>query len=518
MDFWAIYSAAFKEYRARKFDAALNHVAEVKKLVPELKKIHMLEAWIYFEQGEYLKAFNILIKLLPDFDLNSDYDKDLAAKSLNYLGLVCDLLALTTEALEFFYLASRLYEDKRKNSMAMSNAIYIANAPENFSAADFRKLYDEYKKILADIEPYPKKFYAHEKIRVGFISADFIGHPVMNWAFALITGLDKNLFETYCYSARRGGDFFTKKIREGVEVWRDISGLTDEAAAKLIREDEADILFDLSGHTAGNRLGVAAYRPASVQISGIGYVNSTGLDCFDYFLSDETCAGDENFFTEKLIKLPRSHICYTPLRTLKISDAPCVKNKFVTFGSFNQFCKVSDLILSIWKKILDAVPGSRLILKTKILGKEDGKKFVGERLKNFGFDLTRIDLRGYTANHLRDYADVDIALDTYPYTGGVTTCEALYMGVPVISLYGARHGTRFGLSILKNIGLEELAANSPEEYLKRAVMLADNPELISLLRKNLRGMMKKSALMDSKNYVHDVEAAFIKILRTERNF
>ena len=168
------------------------------------------------------------------------------------------------------------------------------------------------------------------------------------------------------------------------------------------------------------------------------------------------------------------------------------------------------------EKILDEVPNSHLLLKHKIFGNADGKKFVSERLKSFGFDLARVEMRPYTANHLVEYGDIDIALDTFPYTGGVTTCEALYMGVPVISLYGLRHGTRFGLSILKNIGIGELAVNSYDEYINRAVALAGDWELLTILRKNLRGMMKKSPLMNSASYVREVEAAFIKILNDER--
>ena len=169
-----------------------------------------------------------------------------------------------------------------------------------------------------------------------------------------------------------------------------------------------------------------------------------------------------------------------------------------------------------WKKILDIVPDSRLILKNELLSNNDGKKFVGKRLKSFGIDIERVELRGYSDPWLNEYKDIDIALDTFPYTGGVTTCEALYMGVPVVSLYGDRHGSRFGLSILSNIGLEELAVNSYDKYINRAVMLAGDWELLTLLRKNLRTMMQKSPLMDSDNYIREVEEAFIKILRDER--
>ena len=189
----------------------------------------------------------------------------------------------------------------------------------------------------------------------------------------------------------------------------------------------------------------------------------------------------------------------------------------MTFGSFNNFAKVTDSILIAWKKILDAVPNSRLILKHKIFNTSDEKNFVDQRLKSFGFDLARVEMRGFSIiNHLIEYGDIDIALDTFPYTGGVTTCEALYMGVPVISLYGARHGTRFGLSILKNIGLDELAVDSYADYINRAVALSGDWELLTILRKNLRLMMKNSPLMNSESYLRDIQGAFFKILNDER--
>ena len=173
-------------------------------------------------------------------------------------------------------------------------------------------------------------------------------------------------------------------------------------------------------------------------------------------------------------------------------------------------------MLAAWKVILEAVPGSRLLLKNKILDTDDVKKFVGERLKSFGFDLDRVEIRGWTATHPADYNDVDIALDTFPYTGVTTTAEALFMGVPVISLYGDRHGTRFGLSILNNVGLYELAVDSYEEYIKRAVALANDWELLTILKKNLRTMMKKSPLMDAQLYVNEMQDAFVKILDEQK--
>ena len=505
------YQRALDLYKAKKFSAALDFVDELKILAPDWKKTFLLEAYIRREQGAYLEEFSLLSELLPRFDFKKPDEKILAAEALSLFGAVNRELGKIPEAVESFKLSAMLEGVGDKACAEISNALFAANAYENFSAEDFRELYAEYKKYSADVVPFARKFYRHEKIRVGFISADFCWHVVMAWSWALLTELNKNFFETYCYSAGKDSDSVTKHLRGVADCWRDISELNDLDAAKIIRADEIDILLDLSGHTSGNRLRVVKYHPASVQISGIGYMNSTGLEAVDYFLSDIYCAGNENYFVEKILRLPRSHICFeTPIK-LEVAAPPCIKNNFVTFGSFNQFAKVTDSILRAWKKILDAVPKSRLILKHKIFNTDDGKNFVSERLKNFGFDLARIEMRPYTANHAAAYNDIDIALDTFPYTGGVTTCEALYMGVPVISIYGDRHGSRFGLSILANVGLAELAVDNFDAYIARAVMLAGDWELLRLLRKNLRGMLKKSPLMNSEIYIRDIEAALIKI-------
>ena len=506
-------SAAFDFYEAKNFDAALTLIDELKKTAPHLKRVVVLEAWIYFKREEYLRAFDVLTKLLPQFDLTVPYEKFLAAQTAKRLGNICNEFSRPFDMMEFYLLEADLHDENPEACAAVSNAIFIANTLENFSKADFDKLYARYKSHLSDVVPFEPKIYCHKKIRVGFLSNDFYSHSTIRWGGNLVTEIDKNFFEVFCYSSNKEHDEITDFFRKTVDGWRDISALTDEAAAKLIRDDEIDILFDLSGHTPGSRLRVAAYRPASVQISGIGYMNSTGLDCFDYFLSDVHCAGDKSWFTEKLIRLPQTHCTYLSRGELKILDKPpCLRKGFVTFGCFNNFIKVTDTMLAAWKKILDRVPNSRLILKNKTFSSTDGRNSVVERLKNCGFDLSRVDMRLYSDDYLEQYNDMDIALDTFPYTGGITTCEAFWMGVPVVSLYGDRHGTRFGLSMLTNVGLEELAVDNVDDYISRAVMLANDWELLTLLRRNLRGMLKNSPLMDGKTYARNVEKVFAKIL------
>ena len=450
MDVLKVYAEALAEYKQKNFSKAIKLQAEVKKFAPNWTKNLLLEAYIYREQKLHAKEIAALEKFLPKINLAEPAEKKLAAVSYSLLAAAYHVIGKPQKAVNFFLKSAELEENFKQSCTEISNAIFAANDIENFSAEDFDKLYALYREKISVIEQFPKKFYSHKKIRVGYLSADFYEHPVTNFLWSLIFFRDKNNFEVYCYSAGKKFDKLSEKISASVEGWRDISDLTDTQAAEQIRADEIDILFDLSGHTSGNRLLTAAYRPATIQISGIGYMNSTGLNCFDYFLSDKFCCGDwEKFFVEKVIELPHSHFCYTPLKNFpEPNDAPCMKNNFVTFGCFNNFNKVTDKMLSAWKKILDAVPQSRLILKHKIFGNDEGKNIVAERLENLQFNLAQVEMRNYSANYLEEYLDVDIALDTFPYNGGTTTCEALYCGVPVVSLYGKRHGTIFGLIIL----------------------------------------------------------------------
>ena len=518
MDINELYEKASAKITEKKLDEAKELVAEMKKMAPNFKGTHFLDSIISFNTRKYAETVEKLEKILPHYDLSVPAQKEVAVISLQMLGESYTVLGVAENAVKYLRVAAQMTTDDDQGFRLFSKAILAANCIENFSDTDFQVLYAGLNKYMAKIEAYPKKFYDHEKIRVGFLSVGFGNHVVMHWSGALLTKLDKNLFEPYYYADVDKPDKFTDFLRKNLDNWRDISKLTDEETAKIIHDDEIDILFDLDGYFSDHRLRVSAYRPASVQIAGIGYINSTGLECFDYFLSDEICAGDEDFFTEKIIKLPQSHICYNPLFIIEVPPTPpCLKNNFVTFGSFNNSIKITDSMLVTWKKILDAVPQSRLILKHIVFGNDDGKKFFNERLKSFGFDLDRVEMRPFSNNWIIEYADVDIALDTFPYTGGVTTCEALYMGVPVISLYGSRHGTRFGLSILKNIRLDGFATTSYEGYFNLAVALANDWELLKILRKNLRPMMEKSPLMDSQNYVHEMQNVFVKILNEQKN-
>ena len=237
MKVWEIYAAAVSEYKAKNFDAALELLEDVKKVAPTYRKAYLLEAYIWRDRKNVVKEYNALVKLLPLFDLSDPAQRDLASNALSCFATACLSLEPGEEAVKLNVLAAEIVGDNVEACASICNAVFAATFIENFSADDFQKLYAEYKKYLPDIAPYPKKFYAHEKIRVGFLSADFCIHPVMNWAWALIRDLNKNFFMTYCYSSTGKSDIVTEYIKASVENWRDISKLKDAQAAELIRGD-----------------------------------------------------------------------------------------------------------------------------------------------------------------------------------------------------------------------------------------------------------------------------------------
>ena len=377
----------------------------------------------------------------------------------------------------------------------------------------------EYGRLFASIPRYTHADRKpHQKLRIGYLSPDLHFHVVAFFSYAFFNNYDKRRFEVYCYTTCIE-DAASQGFRAMVDGWKNVRGLSDARIAQLIYEDEIDILVDLAGHTGHTLLPVMAYKPASVQVSGIGYFDTTGLPAVDYFLADGytdpvSVAGTANdaYFTEKLLRLPHSHFCFMWHDAPdEVQPLPCQHNGYITFGSLNNFSKVTDAMLRVWSRILERVPGSRLYLKAGIFNNAYGRLLAERRIEAAGIPLSRVIFRPHEQHYLRAYHDIDIALDTYPYPGGGTTCDALYMGVPVITLTGERHNARFGFSLLKNIGLEKCCAAAEDEYIARAVALAGDRVRLGHLRRTLRRRMRQSPVMQADAYMAEVEQGYEKI-------
>ena len=434
-------------------------------------------------------------------------------------GWLADALYLAAEpeqAASELLAHSELGGSPAEQAASYSKYLFMRNYREQ-PLGESRAAAERYAKFW-DVTPYAHDQVAKrpdKKLRIGYLSPDFREHAVASFLSPLLKHFDGGQFMVYCYATGRR-DEVTRRLQSRAVTWRDLRGRSPKTSARLIAEDQIDILVDLSGHTQDSCLPIMAYRPAPVQMAGIGYMNTTGLSTIDYFLSDEICLptgdGAAAGFTEQVIRLPHSHLCYAPgaVREMPSAgfEAPCLSKGYVTFGSFNNFAKVTDETLLLWRGIIDQVRDSRMVIKGKICSIPSGVERVQERLRRLSFDLERVELRPYSPDYLEQYRDIDIALDAMPYNGGLTTCEALYMGVPVVSIRGRSHGSRFGASILTNAGVRELVVENDLNYVRRAVQLGNAPELIGAYHSGLRANLLKSPLMDAKNYMQELESAY----------
>lgn len=501
-----LYNRALAAWEKSDMELARKLLREIKELteVTTLREL-LLEAYVERDSKNLISEISVLQHIIEQFEGQTD---PLLATAWSLLGAALSELGENTLAADAFRQAASMEQEYPLKLVEYSNALFTMNHQMNIRAMAARRHYRGYRTLLKEIRPMKREWHDHKRLRIGFLSGDFRTHPVAWFVYALIRYLDREIFEVYCYAVNQDNDTITEKLKARADYWRDIKSKEWASVAAEIKKDEIDILFDLTGHTSTSCLPVLAYQPASVQVSGIGYMNSTGMANVDGFLSDIYCSPKEKdpFFTETLIRLPHSHFCYTKPYAFPdiVRKPPCMRGGRVTFGCFNNFAKITDEMLAVWGEILRRVPRSRLLLKHKIFSSEEGRQYARTRITKAGIDISRVECRGFSKNYLDEYNDMDIALDTSPYTGGLTTCETLYMGVPVVTLIGNRHGSRFGYSILMNVGIGELAAPDMRSYADIAVALASSPEFLFILHQRLRGMIQQSPLMDGPGYARDV--------------
>lgn len=418
-----------------------------------------------------------------------------------------------------FELAERYYRQCLAASpadlQARSNLLMLLNYLPDADAAMVFEEHLEWGRVaeariprLKAVEPAAD---ARRRLRVGYLSPDFREHSVASFIEPVLKRHDRDQFEVYCYSNLPTPDETTQRLKAAADGWRDIVTLTDAEAARLIRDDRIDILVDLSGHTANDRLAVFAAKPAPVQMTWMGYPNTTGLRAIDYRITDSIAdpAGEEAHYSEELLRLDGCFLCYQPMTDApEVAPPPALANGHVTFGSFNNFSKINPGVLQLWAETLKQTPGSRLLLKCPALTDATLREHVSAALQALGIAAERVDLLGHTPTrqaHLALYAKVDIALDTFPYNGTTTTCEALWMGVPVLSLAGERHAGRVGASLLNAAGLTDWLAATPESFISIARSKATDVTGLARLRASLRGQLAASFLCDAAGFVRRLE-------------
>ncbi len=356
---------------------------------------------------------------------------------------------------------------------------------------------------------------AGQRLRIGYLSPDFHQHAVSYFIAPLLAHHDPDQVEVFCYADNAVTDAVSHRLREQVNHWRTIQGESDAAVARCIHDDRIHILIDLAGHTT-TRLKVFTYRPAPIQATYLGYFATTGLDAMDYWITDAVLhpADTVEQASEALWRLPRCCLAYQPApEAPPVTARPAEKpvDGGIVFGSFNQITKISDEAVALWSKVLQAVPGSRLLLKCQMLQDTAIRRRLLARFEAAGLPASRLELHTFTPayrDHLDLYNRVDILLDTIPRTGGSTTADALWMGVPVITLAGHLFVQRLSATMLHALNLEELIATTPEEYIEKAVALAQDQRRLYRLKAGLRQRMKDSPLCDGQGLARAMEAAY----------
>lgn len=530
----SVYMQDFAEAEAwlRKMDEAIAKSGG--KGEQEYGKLRMLfaKALYYGASYELILALAAYEKLFACYEKNNAKGyailgnskcqaetRQMMTRAYSFYADTCMLAGETEKAAKAAFAVSSMVDDPQVAASYFSKGLFISNYREAGSLALAEK-HRQYGAMFPSQVGFPHDVNirrSRHAIRIGYISPDFRLHAAAYFFTALLKSANHTEFSVYGYSTCRE-DHITQRFKKMADCWRNVYGRTPQEIARLIHDDRIDILVDLSGHSQNNCLPIMAYRPAPVQISGIGYINTTGLPMIDYFLTDECCmpsVHDRGGFSETPLRLPHCHLCYQPetMRELKSAphNAPAMENGYVTFGSFNSFDKVTDEMLLQWRNILQAVPNAKLVIKCKICSVPSGQEIVRQRFKRLGGNPDVLELRPFSPDYLTQYGDIDIILDTAPYNGGLTTCDALYMGVPVIALRGRTHGSRYGATILTAAGVPELIAENLREYSAKAIQLAKNGVLLNRLHRELPDLVKNSRLMDGKAYMQDLEDAYRQI-------
>jgi len=422
-----------------------------------------------------------------------------------------------TEAVALF---RELIATQADDDAAWSGALFSMNYSEQFSA---REVFEEHVKYGQRFPKAPPMAVdaTHSRpghrVRVGYLSPDFWLHSVAHFMVPILHHHDRGRVEVFCYHNGRNEDAMTARLKSRAEHWRHTAGLSDDALERTLRADKLDILVELSGHSDHHRLSVLTRRVAPIQVTYLGYPNTTGVPAIDYRITDARAdppGESDGLHVENLVRLPETFLCYAPPAVrAETSPAPVHRNSHVTFGSFNNFAKLTPLTIKLWSRIL-AATNSRLLIKTRGLQDPGLRALLLERFLKYGVDAERLELMPPILDqreHLQTYSEVDIALDSFPYHGTTTTMEALWMGVPVVTLEGDRHAARVGTSILSGLGLAELVAHSEDEYVQIATRLAAPDSPLDVLRQSLRSRLTESPLTDGARFTAHLEEAYFKM-------
>ena len=458
---------------------------------------------------------NISIKFKDINDVNKVLDILLEKKKIKYHPKVNNLLAriyfFTGEVEKEIETYKEIYDNNDLTTITSSQFLTSLNYSSNFNQQEYLNYCKSINKQF-EISPLEKlklnSFNFDENLRIGFFSADFKEHSIYYFLKTLFNSFKENKIKILIFnlSSKKYLDEKSNEILKDCDEWVDLHDSNDFDSANIIRKKKVNILIDLMGYFGRNRFQVLKYKPAPIQVSWMGYVNTTGIKEIDYLIADENLikSGEEKFYSEKIIKMPKIWNSHCGLdKNLIIEELPYFKNKFFTFGSLNNFTKISENCLIAWAEILKKIPNSKLLLKSSSRDSEIMKEKILMNFKNNYIEEDRIILLDFIAdrnNHLNIYNQIDMGLDTFPYPGVTTTFEAIWMGVPVLTMMGSNFVSRCGESININCDLKKFNAHNFDDYINKAVLLSQNYKDLSKLRKNLRDQALNSPLFDKKQF------------------
>ena len=490
------------------FERAANCFIRTIELNPQLGGVYNNLANIYRFQGQSKKALDLFQQALGIPGVDSDF-------ILGNKGAVHADIGDMETALSCYQDAISINPG---NEDVYSNFLYGINYLDSISEEEIFEHHKAWSDKFLMQGNFPQKKIGDvdgRAIKVGFVSGDFRRHSVAYFFSSLLHGVQQDDMHIYCYSNKEQEDEVTERIRSSVVGWRKISHLTDERAASLIEADELDVLVDLSGHTDGRRQSLFALRPCAIQVTWLGYTNTSGNQFIDYRITDDVAdpVGEaDSLHVEELVRLPSGFLCYQGDIDLTLSDDPPMKiNNKITFGSFNNITKINDSVVRLWSRLLNEVPNSQLLIKSLVFEDAGASNDFLNRFKQYGIQQDQLLLVKYAPDyqsHMALYNSVDIALDTFPYNGTTTTCESLWMGVPVLTLSHESHRGRVSKSILSRVGLSKFSANSEEDYIACVQSLVDNPSSLTDLKRNLRSTMLESELTSSVAHAKSMSDAF----------
>lgn len=490
-----------------RLDEALARLRRAAELAPRSVDAHNELAVVFQARGELeaaLAAAREAIGLDPAV-ARSHYE---LAVALGELGMIDEAMAALDKAVAL---------DSGYHAAHSSMLFY-----SHYSRLDAGAIFARHRRWAERHEPAPpppRTARRGGRLRVGYVSPDFRRHSIAFFLLPILAHHDRDAFEVTCYSDVRRPDDVTRQMQSHAEVWRPVAGLPDEALADLVRRDEIDILVDLTVHSGSNRLLAFARKPAPVQATYLGYAGTTGLAAMDYKITDhavDPVGRSESHHSEKLARLPDCYFCYRPpVEAAQLPVPRPARGRRVTFCSFQNIAKLSATACALWARILKALPDARLILKARGLGGTATRQRLLSMFAAQGVGAAQLQIEDWDdmARYLARFAEVDIALDTTPFNGGTSSCHALWMGIPVVTLAGETSVGRVGSSILGALGLPELVAASADAYVEIACRLAREPERLAELRATLRARMQASPLMDGPRFTASLEKLYREMCR-----